>query len=94
MRCAGQLDYPVYHGAAAGGGGTKRGHPFTLYKLPAATGFTTDLSGATKYIDLCTAAIAEVPVVDVISSPHMRHKVVPTTCNELHPRHVTTSRCL
>ena len=29
---------------------------FTLYKLPAATGFTDNTSGGTKYIKLCTAA--------------------------------------
>ena len=45
------------HGLTAGGGGSKRGKAFTLYELPAATGFATkSKAGALKYNQLCRAA--------------------------------------
>ena len=45
------------HGLAAGGGGAKKGKAFTLYELPAATGFAwQSKAGALKYNQLCRAA--------------------------------------
>jgi hypothetical protein len=45
------------HGLAAGGGGAKKGKAFTLYELPAATGFAyKSKAGALKYNNLCRAA--------------------------------------
>ena len=45
------------HGLAAGGSSAKKGKAFTLYELPAATGFAyNSKAGALKYNQLCRAA--------------------------------------
>ena len=45
------------HGLAAGGKGPKKGKAFTLYKLPAVTGFAyKSKASALKYNQLCRAA--------------------------------------
>ena len=45
------------HGLVAGGGGAKKGKVFTLYELPAATGFAyASKASGLKYNQLCRAA--------------------------------------
>ena len=62
--CAGSVHCPgcpswssAAHGLAAGGKGAKKGKAFTLYELPAATGFAyASKASGLKYNQLCRAA--------------------------------------
>ena len=62
--CAGSVHCPgcpswssAAHGLVAGGRSAKKGKPFTLYELPATTGFAfRSKASGRKYLDLCKAA--------------------------------------